>query len=476
MGNTQLSCRDCSAQFLFGILYLAVMGMAGAVTVYMTLSTSTFAENCGTTTTYITTVFVAQAFGALLAAIAAVWLYKWFYGNWLLTIGLLTMGAISFAAPFVTSIIGLHVLYGIFGLCVTLIEIGCQILTTRIFGISHATSWLSANFAFYTIGSMMAVMIDLWLIDDVERDFISLGSFSMAFAILTIIVPHPEKVLDQMIVNYGAYAYLYATNGDPHRAVQSQETNRRHREGTDSVPTDGGTDSGGRISGGDEANVYGGMVMDKPQRPHFIVEIAISIILAAVVGGLTAMTALLETYTEDMSLEDTYVEENQMFVFWIMIAVGRILVIFIQPCLSLESITFHLYLVLISGTLILTLPLIFQQSILVLWITLIGYGLTNGPTLAYAYQFLTYGTLADEKAMAMTIFGLNLGIAGIPLSASLMWDNGIGPTALFITCAAATAVSVPCVSLIHYYTYMPLANIAPSIRGYAQIPNNDPDW
>ncbi len=71
------------------------MGMAGAVTVYMTLSTSTFAENCGTTTTYIATVFVAQAFGALIAAIAAVWLYKWFYGKWLLKIGLLTMGVIS---------------------------------------------------------------------------------------------------------------------------------------------------------------------------------------------------------------------------------------------------------------------------------------------------------------------------------------------------------------------------------------------
>jgi hypothetical protein len=234
-------------------------------------------------------------------------------------------------------------------------------------------------------------------------------------------------------------------------------------------------------SHGDQDGVIGGLILEKLQRPHFIVECSIAIILSSVVGGLTAMTALLETYIDDMSLDETTsTEEKQMFIFWIMITIGRILVIFIQPCLSLESITFHLYIVLIIGSIVLTLPLIFRYSVAILWMTLIGYGLTNGPTLAYAYQFLTYGTLADNKAMAITIFGLNLGIAGVPLSASLMWDNGVGPSALFITCAVATALCIPCVSFIHYYSYMPLMNLPPSIRGYSVIPSRrsgqEVDW
>lgn len=63
-----------------------------------------------------------------------------------------------------------------------------------------------------------------------------------------------------------------------------------------------------------------------------------------------------------------------------------------------------------------------ENSPAAFWMSLVLYGLGNGPCVGYAYDLNNRLTLMSEKGMAIVMFGLNFGASIVPYVATLVWD------------------------------------------------------
>lgn len=397
-------------RIVLGVAYMCAMGVCGIVLVAIGSTLDTLAENCGTTSTAIGSVFLARGAGAVFGAIVSAKLYEWFHGNSVMMLALASLTGLLVYLPFITDVATLHIIFALMGIGTAVTDTGCQIMTRKVHG-KAAGPWLGANTVAFGISGALVPGIEL-LSDSLFVQYVILSVITIATAITIAFVPDPE--------------------------------------------------SNGTMSG---------LPMKKAPRtppPHFHVEWALAIMVFWLIGGKVTSTAYIESYIDETGVVSSDDATFMIMVLWTMITIGRLAGLQDQRFTNTPRLYRHLSIILVGGTLAMSLVLIFPHRGVALWVGIAFYGLFNGPCVGYCYDLNNRITIATEKGMAIVMFGLNFGASLVPYLTTLVWEDMDQPYVLIWTIMLSMAVPLPLLWLTRTLTYDPSVNPAAGAE-YASV-------
>ena len=166
-------------KLLLGTGYMLAMGVCGIVLVALGSTLESLAANVDKTATEIGTVFITRGFGAIVGAVSSAKLYKWFAGNHVILVGLLSISILLIALPFVTSDLALHMFFMLLGLMTAITDTGCQIMTRKLHG-KLAGPWLGANTVSFGISGAFVPIIGIF------TQSVSIQYFSMSAIVVLV--------------------------------------------------------------------------------------------------------------------------------------------------------------------------------------------------------------------------------------------------------------------------------------------------
>lgn len=405
-----------SEKIVLGVGYMLAMGVCGTVLVALGSTLDDLAENCGTTSTDVGTVFVARGVGAIVGAIVSSKLYLWFQGNTVMTFTLLWLVVQMLVLPYNTSVAMLHVLFFCLGLGTAITDTGCQIMTRKIHG-KAAGPWLGAN--------------------------------TVAFGISGACVPLMELFTDSLVIQYDIMAAIIFFIALMMAFGPNPEAN-------------------GRLVGGPPRGANG----QPTAIPHYHVEMVVSFMVFCFIGGKVTSTAYIDTYIEDTGVLDTDDEAAVVFVLWTAITVGRLAGVWDQRFLTNKTLPVHLSVFIIGGTLAMLLIVLFPTNGDAFWVGVAFYGLFNGPCVAYCYDLNNRMTYPSENSMSIVMFGLNFGASLVPYLTTVVWNAGGGPMTLIWVILLSMFVPLPLLHVAKYLSYDPSVN--PFLKqSYVNIENQE---
>lgn len=405
-------------KYTLGVAYMLAMGVCGTVLVAIGSNLEDLAENCGSTSTEVATVFVARGVGAILGAVFSSKLYLWYKGNNVIGVSLSAITVLLALLPFNTSVIALHILFFLLGVGTAVTDTGCQIMTRKLHG-KTAGPWLGANTVAFGISGAIVPLIAV-ITSNIFVEYGILSAMVLGITSLMVCGPNPEK------------------NG---RLM--------------GMPPKGKAGPNGQV-----------------EAPHFHVEMVIAFMVFCFIGGKVCTTAYLKTYATEMGLMSDDAADYLILVLWIAITVGRLAGVQDQRFLTNESLPVHLTVLCIGGFFSMMLILVFPNSVKCLWIGVAFYGLFNGPCVGYCYDWNNRITYPTEKSMSIVMFGLNFGASLVPYTTALIWDNGGGPVTLIVVTFLSMFIPLPLLHVSKYLSYDPAVN--PYVRkGYSTIPQDD---
>lgn len=139
-------------------------------------------------------------------------------------------------------------------------------------------------------------------------------------------------------------------------------------------------------------------------------------------------------------------------VLWIAITFGRLLGVKDQINLSEKNLILHFATLCICGCLAICLILLFPRSNYILFVAISLFGVSNGPTIGYSYDFINRLTFPTEKSMSIVMFGLNLGASLVPYITTFLWTLK-GPKALLYVEFLSSFIPLPLIFITSALRY-----------------------
>lgn len=411
---------EIEGKYTLGVAYMLAMGVCGTVLVAIGSNLSDLAENCGTESTSIGTVFVARGAGALLGAVASAKFYLWYQGNHVMAVALGFITLLLWSLPFNTSVVALHFIFFFLGLATAITDTGCQIMTRKIHG-KLAGPWLGANTVAFGISGAIVPLIAIFT-----------SNLIVQYSILSVLVLGVTNLL------------IFGPNPERH----------------------------GRLKGGPPKGRPGPDGKPVNSAPHFNAEIVIACMVFCFIGGKVTMTAYLSSYVSETGIISDDGGAYLILVLWVAITIGRLAGVQDQRFLTNTTLPIHLSILCVGGFLAMMLILIFPDSSDCLWIGIAFYGLFNGPCVGYCYDWNNRITYPTEKSMSIVMFGLNFGASLVPYSTAMIWNHGGGPTTLMVMTFLSMFIPLPLLHITKYVSYDPAVN--PYMRNsYMGLPQDD---
>lgn len=144
-------------------------------------------------------VFIARGVGATLGGLISSKIYLLMRGNTVVVGTLLLFAAVLMCMPFITSVYALYLAYFLIGVCVGVINTGCQIMTQKIFG-AKAGKWLGYNNASMGISGVIIPLI-AYTDDSLVVQYAVLCGTSFVAAVYLAVLPAPEAFQGLMEVS-----------------------------------------------------------------------------------------------------------------------------------------------------------------------------------------------------------------------------------------------------------------------------------
>ena len=254
------------SKYFMGGVYMAAMGVCGLVLVALGATLTYLAGMVGKESTELGTVFLARGIGAVSGAISSAKLYKWFSGNYVMCVGLVLIAGVMVALVYNTSVLALHIYFGLLGIATAVVDTGVQIMTRKLHG-KDAGPWLGANTVSFGCAGALVPLIEV-IIGKTGVEFYVLAIWVALVAIGMLIVPSVEDV-----VNRG---------------------------------------------------MGGGGPPPRPKQAHYNVEIVISSMVFLYIGGKVTLTGYLYTFIDDTGMINADYETTALLVLWICITIGRL--------------------------------------------------------------------------------------------------------------------------------------------------------
>ena len=405
-----------SDKLLLGTGYMLAMGVCGIVLVALGSTLESLAANVDKTATEIGTVFITRGFGAIVGAVSSAKLYKWFAGNHVILVGLLSISILLIVLPFVASVVTLHIFFMLLGLMTAITDTGCQIMTRKLHG-KLAGPWLGANTVSFGISGAFVPIIGIFT-QSVSIQYFSMSAIVVLVAVAVGLGPNPDKNLNIL-------------SGPPRRLLNINPI------------------------------------------PHYRVEMVIGLMVFFFIGGKVTTTAYLASYVDQTRVIDTYNENYLILVLWVAITLGRLAGVYDQRFLTNKTLPVHLTVFCVGGFLSMLLIIWFPNNPESLWIGVAFYGLFNGPCVGYCYDLNNRITYPSEASMAIVMFGLNFGASLVPYATSLIWNKGGGPKTLIVVTFITMVVPLPLLYATRYLSYDPAVNPYLSASRYSSISQVD---
>jgi predicted MFS family arabinose efflux permease len=360
------------------------MGVCGIVLVALGSTLDDLARNCGTSSVNVGSVFIARGAGAMFGSASSASLYKKFSGGSVMCSMLLFFAVCLLYMPFLTDVIVLHICFTALGICTSVLDTGCQIMTRKLHGV-EAGPWLGANTVAFGISGSIVPGI-AYVTGSLFAQYAVLAVVSAATAILLISAPQPL----------------------PHH-----------------IPPPAMKKAVASSSGAAEKQTYE-------------IEMILSVMVFWLVGGKVTSTAYFNQFVADTDLIPYYDASLLIVVLWVAITLGRIAGIQDMRFLNLPRLYNHLLFFLVGGIFAMLLIMVFPTQPLALWIGVGMYGFFNGPCVGYIYDLNNRITYPTELGMSIVMLGLNAGASLVPYGTSLLWAY-FGPASLlWIICASHT--------------------------------------
>lgn len=383
---------------LLGTSYMMAMGVCGVVLTAIGTTLDQIAEDCGTTSTAIGSVFIARGAGAIVGALCCSTLYRPpNKGNNVMIVTLILLTGLLMYVPWITSVVSLHFVFAGMGFCTAVTDTGCQIMTRKVHGI-HSGPWLGANTVVFGVAGALVPLVDI-----VTTDLVTMYTILSVITVATfgtmLSMPSPE--------DRGIQVFL------PPNSVRSSST-------PDTPP------------------------VNPLIQKYYVNEFIIGNMVFWFIGGKVLCSSYIESYISASSVVEASKKEVALCVVWIGIAIGRFVGLNDQVQLNKQGVNgIHglytsfggwIFCGLCGGLLMFSA----QQSSMAFWVSLVLYGFGNGPCVGYAYDLNNRLTVMTELGMSIVMFGLNFGASIVPYVATIIWDDTaysyrVLPLVLFIS-------------------------------------------
>mmetsp|Transcript_26783 Transcript_26783/g.27021 ORF Transcript_26783/g.27021 Transcript_26783/m.27021 type:complete len:431 (-) Transcript_26783:167-1459(-) len=369
-----------------GIAYMMCTGMCGITLVSTSSTLPILANNIESRLVELGTVHLCRGVGAIIGMLISIPLCKYLKGNNVLIISLMLTGLVISLLPQCRSSFHLHFLFLCLGLSTSVTDFGCQILTYRLH-VKSSILWLGGNSISFGVYGAIAPLTQL-LFHRINEQYI-------VIIILTVII---------------CLILALAPEGETHPSMSSNKS---------------------------DAPIIAG-----PR--HYRVEAAVSTMLFCLYGGLVSLTACIGQYIIDckLTIASSHTISTMLFILWTGSTLGRIVGVLDVVNVTNTNLFIHFTGVLLGGCFSMMLVACFPSDSFLLWICIVIYGISNGPSLCFCYNLIKRLTHASDYSYFMLIFGLNLGSSFIPFITMYMWDY-YGPNTLVYFLFLTTMIPLP---------------------------------
>lgn len=372
-------------RLMLGVAYICAMGVCGVVLTALGSCLTDLADNVGSTSTDLGSVFISRGVGSISGALMAAKIYMTFEGNNVICVVLIILASILFYMPFITEVWMLHVQFCCLGICTALIDTGCQILTRTVHK-QEAGPWLGANTVSFGVSGALVPLIDyFWSSDYVVFSVLAVFGWTNAL-----------------------FFYTLGPAIDPEVKKREQELIKQRKSAHSDIEGEKGCWEKFTVKG--FCHLYR-------------VELFTSCMVFFLIGGKVSTTAYIETYVEDTDIISDDYESLSLVVLWVCIALGRFVGVIDQMNnMTVDKLYRHTYIYYIGGSIGCLTVLLFLNSSVAFWVGVVFYGYFNGPCVGYCYDLLNRLTVHSEKGMSVVMFGLNVGASVVPYIVSGLWN------------------------------------------------------
>jgi len=378
---------------------MMAMGVCGVVLTAIGSTLDEIAVNCGTTSTAVGTVFIARGAGAVAGALVSAKLYSPpTKGNTVMMCTMVVLTGLLVYIPFLTNVVGLHIIFCGLGFCTAVTDTGCQIMTRKVQGV-QAGPWLGANTVVFGVAGALVPLVDI-ITTDLFTMYATLSTVSVITLVTLLALPHPESA-DVM-------KYL------------PEKLNK---------------------------GVGKSKAVDEFITKYYVTEMTIGSMVFWFIGGKVLCSSYIEDYVVESGVIPSSQKEWALMTVWVFIAVGRFAGLHDQIRLNrmgvkgihplYTSLVLWISCGIVGGGVIFA----FQKSQTAFWASMVLYGFGNGPCVGYCYDLNNRLTEATEQGMSIVMFGLNFGASIVPYAATLLWDDTplsyrVVPVSLFVSMIA----------------------------------------
>lgn len=388
-----------SKTVFMGVVYMLAMGVCGMVLVAVGSTLSYLSAQVGYSSTELGTIFLARGIGSITGAILSAKLYKWFYGNSIMVTGVVIVTSVLIAFVYNKSVVFLHILFLILGVCTAVVDTGVQIQTRKLHGMK-AGPWLGANTVAFGIAGILVPVIQI-MVPSEPWEFFIMATLTFSVAVALFAMPPVEEIIR------------------------------------------------GRPGGGPPPGI---------RAPHYHVEIALASMVFLYIGCKVAITGYLYTFIDQTEIIDPDNETLALMVFWISISVGRLCGVYDQAYVNNTTLPIHLFVLSSGATLSMCIILAFPHRSIALWLGLAFFGLFNGPCVGYCYDMSNRLTSPSEESMAVVMLGLNLGASIMPWIIASLWDATGDPYTLIFASALSNGLPLLGIFFLKALSYDPQVN------------------
>lgn len=389
-----------STKMCMGAIYMLAMGICGMVLVALGSTLEYLAGQVGKLSTEVGTIFLARGIGSITGAIISAKVYKWFDGNNVMVFGITVIAAVLISLVYNKSLVMLHVLFAILGICTALVDTGVQIQTRKLHGMK-AGPWLGANTVCFGCAGAIVPLLEMF-VDREGIEFYIMASVTLAVGLGIFVMPPVEDII------------------------------RGRGPGGGSPP--------------------------RPKGPHYHVEIVLSAMVFMYIGGKVALTGYLYTFVEETLMIDPNNETSALLVLWVFITIGRLCGVYDQAYVNNTTLPIHLFVLSAAATMAMLSIAVFHGHSTALWLGLAFFGIFNGPCVGYCYDMNNRLTSPSEESMAIVMLGLNMGASIVPWLVATVWDATGSPYTLIWAGVLCNALPMVPIFFLKSMSYDPLVN------------------
>eukprot|EP00640_Fibrocapsa_japonica_P001010 CAMPEP_0113937060 /NCGR_PEP_ID=MMETSP1339-20121228/3762_1 /TAXON_ID=94617 /ORGANISM="Fibrocapsa japonica" /LENGTH=519 /DNA_ID=CAMNT_0000939687 /DNA_START=422 /DNA_END=1981 /DNA_ORIENTATION=+ /assembly_acc=CAM_ASM_000762 len=438
------------------------MGVCGIVLVSLGMTLPALAENCGTTSVQLGSVFVARGMGALLGPLASAPLYSNFpHPNTILGGTLMLLATVLLSMPMITKVATLHFSFGMLGFCTALADTGCQIMTRTLHG-REAGPWLGGNTAVFGLAGACVPLLAYFDLD-VSGIYTLITILSGLVALVVLLSPTVESgtfpVPPAAVADVGTperYPSVERTPDHGGRRLMGprQVTSLPYHAPPRSIISPPRSHTSVRIRSWSMSSSGVGSLSVVEASPHipsskpsmggkrgvlkYQIEIIYAITAFCIIGGLVSATAYLGPFVVATSGSATASGSGDLLVLvlWVSVTIGRLFGLQVQRVVSTRQLFQCFYGCLAVGAAGAGIMMVHwatnvkqaeegqapsDLAVLGLVIAVGLYGVTSGPAVGFLYDLVNRLTIPSEVGMAIVMFGLNLGASLAPFTTAGLW-------------------------------------------------------